>query len=45
MRLIRVDFPAFGIPKSPTSAISFNSKNNSLSIGGSPGSQNCGARF
>ena len=42
---MNVDFPAFGIPKSPISAISFNSSDNSLSIGGSPGSQNCGARF
>ena len=43
--LINVDFPAFGIPKSPTSAINLSSSPNSLITAGSPGSQNCGALF
>ena len=43
--LINVDLPAFGSPKSPTSAINFNSNCKFRSIPGSPGSQYCGARF
>ena len=42
---MRLDFPALGIPKRPTSAIIFNSKATSLDSPGVPGEVCLGARL